>query len=52
MPAAESDVAGRVLVEERVAEDEAGLLDGRRPVDQRELAEVGRLLVDRELLRG
>ena len=50
MPAPVRDVAGRVLVEERVAEHKTGPLDRRRAVDQGDLAEEGRLPVGRELL--
>ena len=42
-------MTGRVLVEERVLEDEPGLLDRGGPVDERDLAEVAGLLVAREL---
>src|SRR4029078_4704715 len=49
-PCAEGDMARRFLVEERVAEHEAGLLHGRRAVDEGEFAEVGCLLVGRKLL--
>ena len=47
--AAIGDVAGRVLVEERVEEREPGLADARRAVDERDLPEVRRLLVSVEL---
>ena len=40
MPRSEGDVAGRVLVEERVAEVSPVRLHGRGPVDERDLAEV------------
>ena len=43
--AAVRDVAARVLVEERVVEDEPGLPDARRAVDERDLAEERRLRV-------
>ena len=43
------DVAGRVLVEQRVLEDEPRLLDGRGAVDERDLAEVRRLRIGLEL---
>ena len=49
-PGAEGDVAGGVLVEERVVEDQARLLDRRGAVDQRDLSEERRLLVDPELM--
>ena len=47
--AAVGDVAGRVLVEERVREHEPRLAHPGRAVDERDLAEVGRALVGREL---
>src|SRR5207237_9828939 len=43
--AAERDVAGRVLVEERVEEHAAGLADPAFPVDERDLAEAVGVLV-------
>ena len=43
------DVAGRVLVVERVEERDAGLADARGSVDERELAEVRGTLVARQL---
>ena len=43
------DVAGRVLVVERVEEREVRLPDPGRAVDERQLAEVGAPLVAREL---
>jgi hypothetical protein len=43
------DVAGGVLVEGRVVEGRAGLPDPRAAVHERELAEVGRACVAREL---
>src|SRR5215471_20311896 len=39
------DVAGRVLVEQRVVEEDAGLRDPRVPVDKRDLAEAAGTLV-------
>jgi hypothetical protein len=47
--AAPRQVRRRELVEQRVVEQEAGLLDRRRVVDQGDLAEAGGALVDREL---
>ena len=44
-PLAVGDVAGRVLVEERVEEDEPGVADARVAVDERDLAEERRALV-------
>ena len=43
------DVARGVLVEQRVLEHEPGLPDGRAPVDERHLTEVGRLWICLEL---
>ena len=43
------DVRGGVLVEERVQERDPGPADGRRPVDERDLAEPARALVRLEL---
>jgi hypothetical protein len=43
-------LAGRVLVEQRVEERQAGLRDTGRLVDERELAEPCRTFVDRHLL--
>ena len=43
------DVARRVLVEQRLHEQQAGLRDGRVAVDQRDLAEAARVGVDRHL---
>src|SRR5207247_4290782 len=48
-PAAVGDVAGRVLVEERVEERHAGPADRRRPVDKSDLAEPARTVVAVEL---
>ena len=48
-PAAPGDVGGRVLVEERVVEDDPGLADARGVVDQRDLAEPAGALVERDL---
>ena len=39
------DVGGRVLVEERVHEDDPGLADAGRAVHERDLAEHGRAVV-------
>src|SRR5829696_186161 len=44
-PLADGDVAGRVLVEQRVVEDGAELADAALVVDERDLAEPGRALV-------
>ena len=46
---APGDVGRGVLVEERVVEDDAGLADARGGVDQRDLAEAARAVVDGEL---
>ena len=46
---AERDVRRRVLVVERVVEDEAGLADRRVAVDERDLAEPGRTFVGRHV---
>ena len=46
--AAERDVTRLILVEERVVEDEARLLDHGGAVDERDFPERGRLVVDRE----
>ncbi len=48
-PAAVGDVAARVLVEERVLEDEPRLPDARGAVDERDLAEERRPVVARDL---
>ena len=48
-PRAVGDVARRVLVEEGVVEDEAGLADARAAVDERDLAEERGALVRLEL---
>ena len=45
--APERDVAGRVLVEERIQEDRVQLPDAPLAVDERELPEPRRSLVDR-----
>src|SRR5450759_311521 len=47
--AAEGDVAGRVLVEQRVEECEPKLADLRRSVDERQLPEAGGALVGGDL---
>ena len=47
--AAPGDVRGGVLVEQRVAEHDAGLADARRGVHERDLAEAARAVVDGEL---
>src|ERR1700675_2228994 len=49
-PIAKSDMASCILVEQRVAKNEAGLLDRRGSVDERDLAEERRLVVRGELL--
>ena len=46
---AERDVRRRVLVEQRVVEDEPRLADRRVPVDERDLAEPGRAVVGRDV---
>src|SRR4029077_9960056 len=48
-PAAVRDVAGGILVEERVEEGHARLADARRSVDERNLAEPARAVIAVEL---